>query len=325
MRVVFMGTPAYVTSVLEALLSAGCRIVGVYTQPDQPLGRGRVQEAPPIKRFALTHGIDVFQPVSLRRDDVQRELAVLSPDVIVVAAYGKILPAEVLKIPPHGCINVHPSLLPRYRGPSPVASAILAGEGCTGTTIMLMDEGADTGPVLISRSVSIDPGNVTTGSLTPQLFQLGGELLKEVLPPWIRGEVKAEPQDHSQATLTKKLEKRDGEARWETSAEELDRRLRAFTPWPGLFTYWKGKLLKILSATPLSYPSSQGAVSGDESEPGLVVPLKEPDIAAGVVTGNGILGLRMLQREGRRPVSSQEFILGYGDFLASRLPSWTLL
>ena len=321
MRVVFMGTPAYVISVLEALLSAGCRIVGVYTQPDKPRGRGRAQEAPPVKSFALTQDIDVFQPVSLRRDDIQRELAALSPDVIVVAAYGKILPAEVLKLPPHGCINVHPSLLPRYRGPSPVASVILEGDGCTGTTIMLMDEGTDTGPVLTSRSVPIDPGNVTTGSLTPLLFQLGGELLKEALSPWIRGEVKAEPQNQSQATLTKKLEKRDGEARWETSAEELERRLRAFTPWPGLFTYWKGKLLKIISAAPLSSLSSGGGVSWEANEPGLVVPLEEPDIAAGVVTGKGVLGLRRLQLEGRRPASSQEFIQGYGDFLASKLPS----
>ena len=321
MRVVFMGTPAYVISVLEALLSAGCRIVGVYTQPDKPRGRGRAQEAPPVKSFALTQDIDVFQPVSLRRDDVQRELAALSPDVIVVAAYGKILPAEVLKLPPHGCINVHPSLLPRYRGPSPVASVILEGDGCTGTTIMLMDEGTDTGPVLTSRSVPIDPGNVTTGGLTPLLFQLGGELLKEALSPWIRGEVKAEPQNQSQATLTKKLEKRDGEARWETSAEELERRLRAFTPWPGLFTYWKGKLLKIISAAPLSSLSSGGGVSWEANEPGLVVPLEEPDIAAGVVTGKGVLGLRRLQLEGRRPASSQEFIQGYGDFLASKLPS----
>ena len=321
MRVVFMGTPAYAISVLEALLSASCRIVGVYTQPDKPRGRGRAQEAPPVKTFALAQGIDVFQPVSLRQDDIQRELAALNPDVVVVAAYGKILPAEVLKIPRHGCINVHPSLLPRYRGPSPVASAILEGEGRTGTTIMLMDEGTDTGPVLTSRSVPIDPGDVTSGSLTPLLFQLGGELLNDVLSPWIQGEVKAKPQDHSQATLTKKLEKRDGEARWETSAQELERRLRAFTPWPGLFTYWKGKLLKILSAAPLLSLSSGSGALGLESEPGLVVPLQEPDIAAGVMTGKGILGLKRLQLEGRRPVSSQEFILGYGDFPASKLPS----
>ena len=321
MRVVFMGTPAYAISVLEALLSASCRIVGVYTQPDKPRGRGRAQEAPPVKTFALAQGIDVFQPVALRQDDIQRELAALNPDVVVVAAYGKILPAEVLKIPRHGCINVHPSLLPRYRGPSPVASAILEGEGRTGTTIMLMDEGTDTGPVLTSRSVPIDPGDVTSGSLTPLLFQLGGELLNDVLSPWIQGEVKAKPQDHSQATLTKKLEKRDGEARWETSAQELERRLRAFTPWPGLFTYWKGKLLKILSAAPLLSLSSGSGALGLESEPGLVVPLQEPDIAAGVMTGKGILGLKRLQLEGRRPVSSQEFILGYGDFAASKLPS----
>jgi len=329
MRAVFMGTPSYVISVLEALLSLDSQVVGVYTQPDKPSGRGRVLDPPPIKSFALERGIKVFQPASLRRPEVQQELASLSPDVVVVAAYGKILPPEVLKIPPRGCVNVHPSLLPKYRGPSPVATAILQGEAHTGTTIMLMDEGMDTGPILYSKSFPIVPGVATTEVLTPALFQLGGELLKEVLPLWLKGEVEPRPQDHSQATVTKKLEKSDGEARWELSAEELERRLRAFTPWPGLFTYWKGRLLRILSVEPLENHTPW--------EPGTVVLLKEqgkcargagqgkggatPGIAAGVATGRGVLGLKSLQMEGRRPVSSEEFLRGYRDFPGSKLPS----
>ena len=333
MRVVFMGTPAYAIPVLEVLLAGDYQVVGAYTQLDKPRGRGRAEEPPPVKGFALEHGIEVFQSGSLRRPEVQRELACLSPDVIVVAAYGRILPPEVLSIPPFGCVNVHPSLLPRYRGPSPVATAILEGEAYTGTTIMFMDEGMDTGPTLTSKAVLIDV-NATTESLTPRLFRLGAELLTEVLPLWLEGRVTPEPQDHSRATFTAKLKKNDGEARWEISAEDLERRLRAFTPWPGLFTFWNGKILKIVSAVPLScpthrswsvakgdIPSDASDVSGPEGEPGLVVPVKQPGIAVGVVTGRGTLGLKSLQMEGRRPVSSEEFLHGYRDFLGSRIPS----
>ena len=313
MRVVFMGTPAYVLPVLEALLSPGFQVVGIYTQPDRPSGRGRVAEPPPVKSFALEHGIKVFQPASLRRSEVQRELASLSPDVIVVAAYGKILPSEVLNIPLYGCVNVHPSLLPQYRGPSPVATAILEGEVHTGTTIMLLDEGMDTGPILAARQVPIEPETATTESLTHLLLGIGADLLSEVLPRWLKSEVTPQPQDDSRATITRKLEKSDGEVNWELSAEEIERRLRAFTPWPGLFTYWQGKLLKILSVRPLA--------EGIPGEPGLVVTLDGPEVAVGVVTGKGVLGLKNLQMEGRRAVSSEEFVRGYGNFPASVLPS----
>ncbi|MCE2462501.1 MAG: methionyl-tRNA formyltransferase [Dehalococcoidia bacterium] len=312
MRLVFMGTPAYVLPVLEALLSPGFQVVGVYTQPDRPSGRGRVSEPPPVKSFALEHGIRVFQPASLRRSEVQSELASLSPDVIVVAAYGKILPSEVLNIPPYGCVNVHPSLLPQYRGPSPVATAILEGKAHTGTTLMLLDEGMDTGPILAARQVPIDSGT-TTEILTPVLLGVGADLLSEVLPLLLKGKVTPQPQDDSRATVTRKLEKRDGEVNWGLPAEEIESRLRAFTPWPGLFTYWQGKMLKILSAKPLA-----GGVPG---EPGLVVPLDGRDVAVGVVTGRGIFGLKSLQMEGRRAVNSEEFVRGYGNFLGSALPS----
>ena len=332
MRAVFMGTPAYARSVLEALLWLNFEVVGVYTQPDKPSGRGRVVEPPPIKRFALERGIKVFQPASLRSAEVQQALASLASDVIVVAAYGKILPSEVLRIPHYGCVNVHPSLLPRYRGPSPVATAILDGESHTGATILLMDEGMDSGPILLSRSVPIDHSVATTESLTQLLFDCGAELLKEAIPLWTGGEVMPQPQDHHRATFTKKLEKGDGEARWELSAQELERRLRAFTPWPGLFTYWKGGLLKILSAAVVDRAvghrgvdvrelpaSAEDNLSGQE--PGLVVPLDGPDVVVGVGTGRGVLGLKRLQLEGRRPVSSREFLQGYREFLGSRLPS----
>lgn len=318
MRIVFMGTPSFSIPVLQALIAIGSNIVGCYTQPDKPSGRGRIQEPSPVKRFALEQGIHVFQPPSLRRAEAQRELLSLNPDVIIVAAYGKILPPEVLAIPPRGCVNVHPSLLPKYRGPSPVATAILDGTACTGTTIILLDEGMDTGPVLARRAVTIDISAATTEALTPLLFQMGGELLKETLPLWLKGEIVPQAQDHSQSTVTTKLEKSDGEARWELPAEELERRLRAFTPWPGLHTYWKGRMLKITAASVVAVPQAAGDENGD---PGLVVEVNEPDISVGVVTGSGVLGIKGLQLEGKRPVSSEEFLRGYRDFPGSRLPS----
>ena len=325
-----MGSPSYCVPVLKALLSLPCQLVGAYTQTGKPSGRGRRYEPSPVKGFALERGLEVFQPLSLRHPAAQRELASLRPDVIVVAAYGKLLPREVLEIPPHGCVNVHPSLLPKYRGPSPVATAILEGEVYTGTTLILLDEGMDTGPILSSRVLRIEAGIATSESLTPLLFQLGGELVKETLPLWVKGRVTPQPQDHSRASVTRKLEKSDGEARWELTAEELERRLRSCTPWPGLFTYWSGKLLKILSAVPTQLGDSirepsLGAGASDmfaqTREPGVVVSLKEPGVALGVVTGQGVLGLRTLQLEGRRPVSSEEFLRGYGQFPGSKLPN----
>ena len=321
MRIVFMGTPTYAIPVLQAALSLTSQLVGVYTQPDKPAKRGRVTEPTPVKIFALEHGLDVFQPQSLRRSEVQAQLAGLTPDLILVAAYGKILPPEVLAIPRHGSINAHPSLLPKYRGPSPVATGILEGEARTGTTLILMDEGMDTGPVLASRQATIDLAQATTASLTQALFDLGADLLKEVLPRWIKGEVRPSVQDSSRATVTRMLQKGDGEVDWQLPAEEIERRLRAFTPWPGLFSYWQGNMLKILSAVPL-VEDGLGEVSPiGEMDPGTVVRLKQPDVAVGVVTGRGVLGIRSLQVEGRRASSSEEFLRGYRDFVASRLPS----
>ena len=314
MRIVFMGSPAYSIPALEALLAASADVAGVYSQPDKPAGRGRAPQAPALKTFAREQGIDVFQPASLRKEPVQRELASLEPEMIVVAAYGKILPPEVLEIPKHGCVNIHPSLLPRHRGPSPVATAILQGDHVTGATIMILDEGMDTGPILTSRSVPIGPED-TTDSLTPALFQLGGELLVEVLPRWIEGTVVAEPQDASQATITKKLQKADGEVRWELSAGELERMLRAYTPWPGLFTRWKGKLLKVLEAVPVEVAEPRW-----EGEPGAVVGI-DGEAGVGIATGSGVLRLERMQLEGKRPATPAEFVRGYPDFPGARLPS----
>lgn len=313
LRLVFMGTPDYVVPVLDSLNSADrVEVIGVYTPPDRPKGRGRSMEMPPVKSFALEHSLPVFQPQSLRPESAQQELAGLQPDVIVVAAYGKLLPQAALSTPPHGCLNIHPSILPKYRGPSPVATAILDGDQATGVTLMLLDQGMDTGPIIAQKRLPLH-GTETAETLTPALFQLGGELLLEILRPWVAGELKAQEQDESSATITSKLQRTDGEADWRLSAEDLERRHRAFTPWPGLFTVWDGKVLKLLDVAPLP------PESGTSSEPGRVVSSSGPDSIIAVATSDGLLALRTVQLEGRRAQSAAEFMRGYPAFTGAQL------
>ncbi|PKB73350.1 MAG: methionyl-tRNA formyltransferase [SAR202 cluster bacterium Io17-Chloro-G7] len=315
LRLLFMGTPEFTVPVLESLIQAeNVEVVGVYTPPDRPKGRGRAVEMPPVKSFALDQGLPVFQPASLRPETIQQELAALDPDVIVVAAYGKLLPEAVLTTPAYGCLNLHPSLLPKYRGPSPVATTILEGEPTTGVTLMLLDQGMDTGPIIAQRECSL-LGGETAGSLTEALFRLGGELLLENLGPWVAGEVSANSQDESLASITSKLQRQDGEADWRLSAKELERRHRAFTPWPGLFTVWEGKVLKLLDVKTSSPGSDQHAEAAHQ--PGRVV--ATTGSGAEVATGEGMLELRTVQLEGRRAQSASEFMRGYPSVIGSLL------
>ncbi|MEK7814310.1 MAG: methionyl-tRNA formyltransferase, partial [Chloroflexota bacterium] len=302
----------FVIPVLDALIRAdGVEVVGVYTPPDRPSGRGRSASVPPVKGHALAVGLPVYQPATLRSARAQAQLAALNPDIILVAAYGKLLPPEVLKTPPHGCLNLHPSLLPRHRGPSPVATAILEGDAVTGVTLMLLDEVMDTGPIIAQREHPLSPTD-TAETLTAALFQLGVTLLKN-LGPWVSGQLAARPQEEAKATTTHKLERAHGEARWELSAMALERHRLAYTPWPGLFTHWEGKVLKLLDV--VSLPTE----AGPSPEPGQVVLLPLKDVAIGVGTGQGILGLKALQLEGRRPVTGDEFRRGYPRFIGARL------
>ena len=312
-RVLFMGTPAYVIPLLEVLVSTPrIQVVGVYTPPDRPKGRGRAMDMPPVKSFAIQREILVRQPASLRPAGVQQELAELQPDVIVVAAYGKLLPPAVLRIPPHGCLNLHPSLLPSYRGPSPVATAILDGIDATGVTLMLLDEGMDTGPIIAQRELGLT-GRETAEPLTSALFQMGAGMLTELLEPWTEGHMVARPQDDALASTTRKLQREDGQADWRLSALSLERRSRAYTPWPGLFTTWDGKVLKLLDVVPLLEPADQRV------EPGRVVLLADQKPPLGVGTSEGLLGLRTVQLEGRRAQSARDFMQGYPAFVDARL------
>ena len=317
MRLVFMGTPTYAVPTLEALLNApGAQVVGVYTPPDRPRGRGQAVEQTPIKAEALNRGLPVFQPNSLRPASAQGELAALEPDLIVVAAYGKLLPSPVLQLPRHGCLNLHPSLLPRYRGPSPVATALLDGVAATGVSLMLLDEGMDTGPVLAQREYPLS-GAETAESLTADLFRLGADLLLDKLDAWIAGSLTAVPQNEAQATITRKLERADGWADWQRPAAELERRRRAFTPWPGLSTNWQGKSLRLLEVAAVENRTLKAGQP--TAEPGLVVALDSAEGPVGIATAQGILALQRVQLEGRRAASAAEFLNGYPAFIGSRL------
>lgn len=311
MRIVFMGTPQFGVPALEQLTQGEHQVVAVYTQPDRPVGRGRISTPSAVKRTALAHGLPVFQPPSLKATAEVERLAEVKPDVIVVAAFGQLLSQQVLDIPPFGCLNVHPSLLPRHRGAAPVPAAILGGDEQTGVTIMLMDVGLDTGPILAQKAIPIEPED-TAESLGAKLAQLGAELLGQTLPLWLDHCLTPQPQDEENATHSRPIAKGEGEIDWRLSAIELWRRVRAFYPWPGCYTRWRGKQLKLLQAIPL--PGGQGL------EPGRVIsPLPEQGAVFGVATGSGILGLRQVQLEGRRAMTAEEFLRGQRGFIGELL------
>ena len=308
MRVVFMGTPAYATAVLSALLDVPHDVVGVYTRPDRPAGRGKRPAASPVKCFAQERGLPVRQPASLRSRQAQQELASLSPDVIVVAACGFFLPPRTLDLPPFGCLNLHPSLLPRYRGPSPVASAILNGDAVTGVAIIKLDEGMDTGPIVAHRETRVRPRENAL-ELTTRLFQMGASLLIEIMPGWAQGRIRARPQEHSQATITRLLSRADGSIDWRFDAARIARQVLAYQPWPGSFTSWRGRVLKVIEAAAVD------AEAATPSPPGMVMAL--PDGGVGIATGEGVLAVGRLQLEGRRAVGAREFMNGHPEFLGS--------
>ncbi len=314
MRVIFMGTPEFAIPPLKHLILNQYQVVAVYTQPDKPAGRGRSLSATPLKKAALVWKLPVVQPVSLKSAEVVAQLAKFHPEVIVVAAFGQILPQSVLDIPGCRCINIHPSLLPRFRGVSPVAAAILAGDEFTGVSIMLMDRGLDTGPVLARAQIPISAQD-TTGSLTAKLALIAAQLLSEILSRWSRGELTPQPQNEAEATYSGSISKAEGEIDWRLPAVGIWRRVRAFQPWPGCYTRWRGRQLKVIEAVPL--PAIRAL------EVGQVVALTsavESKAAFGISTGEGILGVLRVQLEGKRAMSATEFLRGQGQFIGAILP-----
>ena len=304
-RIVFMGTPQFAVTILESLLQSAYEVLAVYTQPDKPAGRGRPVVLPPVKRLALERQIQVIQPKTFKSREVVEQLASFQPELIIVAAFGAILPPEVLSLPKFACLNVHPSLLPRHRGPSPVANTLLGGDELAGVTIMLMDAGLDTGPILTQEKVGISFVD-STGSLSSKLAEAGARLLLETLPKWLGGELRQQAQDETQATYSKLITSKDTEIDWHLSALELWRRVRAYNPWPSCYSWCQGERLKIHRAIPL------GDVA--KGEIGKVIALAEPP-GVGVVTGQGILGLCQVQLEGRREMVVEDFVRGKRDFI----------
>ncbi|HEX2979970.1 MAG TPA: methionyl-tRNA formyltransferase, partial [Anaerolineaceae bacterium] len=255
-RVIFMGSPDFALPTLQALVDGPYEVVGVVTQPDRPAGRGRVLTPPPVKLLAETLGIPVIQPNRLREPGVFEQLQAWDPDLIVVTAFGQILRANVLDLPRKGCINVHASLLPRWRGAAPIQAAILAGDEQSGATIMRMDPGVDTGPILTQRPEKISPED-TAASLGERLAKSGADLLVETLPAYLDGRIIPQAQDESGATYAPMLKKENGALDFQQSAVQLTRQIRAYYPWPGAYTLWEGLPLKVLKARAVDAPADQ--------------------------------------------------------------------
>jgi len=295
-RIVFMGSPEFALPALRKL-AAQYLIVGIVTQPDRPAGRGRVLTPPPIKLLADELNLPVIQPRRLNEPDVIQQLQFWAPDLIVVAAFGQILRPAVLDLPQYGCINVHASLLPRWRGAAPIQAAILHGDDRTGITIMLMDPGIDTGPRLAQKSIPIS-GEDTAGTLTTKLSLLGADFLLETLPSYLSGILVPKPQDDSLATYGPMIKKEDGLLDFSGSAIDLDRKIRAFNPWPGTFTYWNNQILKIHRAHAIDVPAEPA---------GRKIIFQE---FTAITTGKGILVVDELQLAGRNIQTGKAFLHG---------------
>jgi methionyl-tRNA formyltransferase len=298
-HIVFMGSPEFALPTLQTL-AAHYPVVGVITQPDQPAGRGRVMTPPPIKTLAEHLGLPVIQPRRLRAPEPMAQLHAWNPDLIVVAAFGQILRANVLDLPPHGCLNVHASLLPRWRGAAPIQAAILHGDAETGVTIMKMDPGIDTGPTLARRALPISPTD-TAETLSTQLAHLGADLLLETLPAYLRGTLLPQPQDDTHATYAPMLKKEDGALDFTHPAEALARKVRAYNPWPGAYLEWAGGTLKVHRA------------HAEEGTP-TTGPLTRVGKLPAVGTAEGFLVLDEVQPPGKKPMPGQVFLNGARDW-----------
>lgn len=313
LRVVFMGTSDLSETILGALLDNSYNVVGVFTKVDKKIGRKQELTSPKVKLLAEKNELPIFQPRSFKHPEAIEQLRTLKPDLIVVAAYGKILSKAVLEIPGFGCINVHVSLLPKYRGPSPVQNAILNGETETGTTIMLMDEGIDTGDLLSQRKLEIKPTD-TTGLLMPKLAKQGAELLLETLPNWIERKLKPVRQDHFHACLCQLIEREDGHILWVEDAQSIFNKYRALTPWPGIFTYWKNNSttirLKLISIELQKENSQQARPYGEVFEIGCDI---------GVQTIKGVILIKEIQKEGKKTTDIKSFVNGHPKFIGSVL------
>jgi len=301
MRLVFMGTPDFAAASLEALLRSDDSVVGIVTQPDRPKGRGQILAPSPVKLLAQRERIPVLQPLKMKDSEFLHALAGWKPDMIAVAAFGRILPSAILSLPPLGCINVHGSLLPKYRGAGPIQWAIINGETETGITTMLMDEGMDTGAMLLQEAIPITADD-TTGTLSPRLAELGGRLLVETIARLKADTLTPQPQDSSRATLAPLLNKEDGAIDWALPATTLANRVRGLSPWPGAYTTLAGgDRWAIWRALALPGPVTK--------PPGIVVAITTEAIH--VATGDGILAVMELQPANSRRMAASQYLAGH--------------
>ena len=295
LKIIFAGTPDFAVATLNALLESRHEVVAVYTQPDRPAGRGRKLRPSPVKSVALEHDIPVEQPVNFKEEGSVERLAAFEADLMVVVAYGLLLPKSVLETPRLGCVNVHASLLPRWRGAAPIHRAVLAGDAESGVTIMQMDEGLDTGDMLLKGTTPIGPRD-TTATLHDRLAEMGGALLVEAADRLAGGRATPEPQDDALANYAKKLSKEEGRIDWSRPAAELDRQVRAFDPFPVAYTEWNGENLRIWAAEPI----------GGSGQPGRVAAAGKAGID--VATGDGLLRITRLQPPGKKAMAATDFL-----------------
>ena len=298
MKIVFMGTPEFAVPSLNALLISKKDVAAVVTQPDKPSGRGKKLTPPPVKVRALKAGLTVLQPERIKDETFANTLREINPDVIVVAAYGKILPKNIIRLPRYGCINVHASLLPRYRGAAPINWAIINGEKETGITIMQMDEGLDTGSILLQKGIEITKED-TAGALSNKLSKIGAELLIEGLNAIEKGEIKPIPQDNSMASYAPMLKKEDGQIDWTKGAEDIYNMVRGMDPWPGAFTYYKGELWKVWKVR-----------HGDagKGHPGEILAADKDRID--VASGNSVISIIEIQPANKKRMAVSDFLRG---------------
>ncbi|HWT27803.1 MAG TPA: methionyl-tRNA formyltransferase [Mobilitalea sp.] len=300
MKILFMGTPDFAATILKKMIQSGHEVIGVVTQPDKQKGRGNAISFPPVKVLALENNLEVYQPVKAREAGFVQMVREMAPEVIVVAAFGQILPKDLLDIPPYGCINVHGSLLPKYRGAAPIQYSIINGEEETGITIMYMDVHIDTGDMILQDKIPITPEE-TGGSLHDKLAVLGADLLIEALKQIEDGTASREKQDDSKATYVKVIDKDMGNVDFTKSAVEIEHLIRGLNPWPSAFTMIDGKTLKLWRAA--VEPTDRKA------EPGVVIEVRKDSLA--VMTGDGLLIIKELQLEGKKRMTADAFLRGY--------------
>lgn len=310
MKIIFMGTPDFAGQALKDLLESRHQVLAVFTQPDRPRGRGKKVSFTPVKEIALEAGLPVYQPKKIRDPEIIEKIKELDPDIIVVAAYGRILPVDILNLPRHGAINIHASLLPKYRGAAPIHWALINGEEKTGVTIMQMDEGMDTGDMLLKKEIIIDQA-ANTGDLFNQLALLGGQALLEALDAIEKGQLEGEKQNEDEATYAPMLAKEDEILDWQMPASDLVNKIRGMNPWPGVYTFFRNQRLKIHKASLADSYQVQVLSNIEENSvrPGLIAGFGQEGIL--LATGQGFILLESLQPAGKKAMDHTDFINGY--------------